>query len=172
MFWHELFLTFFYSGKAKKMSGTVGSLATIPLWIFGCFFMQKFALDTSLQIAIWIIFSVILTIYGSVVIPSYLKHFGYEEDHGSIVLDETIGQILALTLSYFYFAKYYFSDWNFVAIHIISAFILFRFFDIRKPWIIGIIDRKVKGGIGVILDDIVSGIVAGLIIVLAFIFLN
>ena len=48
---------------------------------------------------------------------------------------------------------------------VISAFVLFRFFDIVKPGIIGYIDRKTEGGIGIMLDDVVAGLFAGIIFI-------
>ena len=76
-------------------------------------------------------------------------------DPSQIVVDEVSGQLITLmfippeTMWY------------------IIGFILFRFLDIKKPWPIRWLDRNIKGGIGIMLDDIVAGIFAGMILLLS-----
>ena len=73
-------------------------------------------------------------------------------DHSSIVIDEVAGMLVTLffvsheTINYFF------------------AFLLFRLFDIWKPWPISWVDKNIKGGIGVLLDDLIAGLLAGVII--------
>lgn len=69
-------------------------------------------------------------------------------DHGSIVFDEIVGILVAVTSLPL--------DWRWL----LSGFLLFRFFDIVKPWPIGLLDRRVKGGLGIMLDDLAAGAVA------------
>jgi phosphatidylglycerophosphatase A len=83
-------------------------------------------------------------------------------DHQSIVLDEVLGQILALQLTFLLFREDYFSQNYVIAIHLLFCFISFRFFDITKPSIIGLADR-VKTGFGVMLDDLLCGIITAIL---------
>ena len=158
---NELFLTFFYCGKAKKAPGTVGSFASVILW----FLVTKFCLQENSiaeQNIFWGIFLIICTIYGALAIPFYAKKTG-EIDHGSIVLDEVVGQILALQLTFFFCREGYFAQENIITIHLVLCFVLFRFFDIKKPSIIGWVDKNLKNGFGVMLDDVLSGLAASLV---------
>lgn len=157
---HEFFLTFLYFGHAKKAPGTVGSLASLLFWlgISATFFNQNIALLH--QNIFWAIFLIIAFIYGCFASPIYARQFG-EIDHQSIVLDETVGQILALQISFNVIALNYFSDITLIVLHLLTNFVLFRFFDIKKPWLIGYCDRHFKNGFGVMFDDLLSGVVAG-----------
>ncbi|MBC8413167.1 MAG: phosphatidylglycerophosphatase A [Nitrospira sp.] len=72
------------------------------------------------------------------------------QDSGSIVIDELCGSLIAVL----FLPK--------TAGYVLAAFLLFRLFDIWKPWPIGRIDRSVHGGIGIMLDDVLAGIFANL----------
>jgi len=133
------FLTFFYSGLSPKAPGTMGSLLAL---VFGVIIVRFLSLET-LFLA-----SVLLTILGIKHINAYEANGG-EHDDKSIVIDEVVGMWLALVLSS--------TTW----LQIGLSFLFFRLFDIWKPSIIGRIDQNVKGGLGVIGDDIVAGLVAG-----------
>lgn len=163
---HELLLTFFYFGRAKKAPGTFGSLASLLFWIglSATFFNNHISLPT--QNIFWGIFLITAFVYGCIASPIYAKQFG-EIDHGSIVLDETVGQILALQISFNFIHHDYFAKANLITAHLILCFALFRFFDIKKPSIIGYYDRTLKNGFGVMFDDVLSGIVAAALVSLA-----
>ena len=77
------------------------------------------------------------------------------EDPGVIVCDELVGQWIALA-PLLWLAR----DWRWI----VAAFVLFRLFDIGKPWPVSWADRRVKGGLGVMLDDVVAGLYAALVI--------
>ena len=91
-----------------------------------------------------------------------------KKDPKEIVIDEFIGQSIPLTFYFFqgfisikeltFFKGYSFEGW------IIISFILFRFFDIVKPFPINIVDKKMKNGLGVMLDDIIAGIYSAITI--------
>jgi len=136
----RVFLTFFYSGLYPKAPGTMGSLLAL---VFGVIIVRFLSLET-LFLA-----SVLLTILGIKHINAYEANGG-EHDDKSIVIDEVVGMWLALVLSS--------TTW----LQIGLSFLFFRLFDIWKPSIIGRIDQNVKGGLGVIGDDIVAGLVAGI----------
>lgn len=165
---HEFFLTFFYFGRAKKAPGTFGSLASLLFWlgITATCFNHQIALFY--QNIFWTIFLLIAFIYGCFASPIYARQFG-EIDHQSIVLDETVGQILALHFTFNFINQNYFAKTSLIALHLFLCFALFRFFDIKKPSLIGYCDRKFKNGFGVMFDDLLSGIVAA---ICAFIFLK
>jgi len=74
------------------------------------------------------------------------------KDHSSIVIDEVAGMLLALSFIPHEVIPY------------VSAFILFRLFDIWKPWLISWVDQNIKGGLGILLDDLIAGLFAGGII--------
>ena len=133
-------VTFFYIGKIKYAPGTFSSLATLIIWIL--------LIPTDYFIRILIIF--FLIIIGFVFTRISLSNFK-ETDPQSIVIDEVVGMMIGLFLLPKNIPIY------------IMAFILFRFFDIIKP---SIIDRSqnFKFGIGIMADDIISGILTLLII--------
>ncbi len=158
----EFILTFFYSGKIKKAPGTFGSIAAILFFLAINFIFSKTEVNLFWQNIFWIFFLSISFVYGCIFSKSYAANFG-EIDHPSIVLDEVVGQIIALLIIS------YFTEINLISV--IFAFILFRFFDIKKPLFIGYCDRKIKNGFGVMFDDLISGIIAGFLTIFIFSFL-
>ncbi len=150
-----LIATWFYTGKFKFAPGTVGSLAAYPLYYFmvsGSFDIEE--AQFSLYITV-----IILFILGILAIDKFHKET-YLIDDKSIVIDEVIGQLLTIALSLQslkYLASNFFnikSELMLINFIFVVAFILFRFFDIRKPLFISIIDRRMKNALGVILDDV------------------
>lgn len=140
----RIFLTFFYVGYLRPAPGTWGSLAgaliaAILLRIYG-----EVAQNTL------VLLSVLLFFISISVINSYEKKTG-EHDSSFIVIDEVVGVWIAMAFGGGYF------------ISMALAFVFFRLFDIYKPSIIGRIDKEVKGGLGVMLDDVVAGVFAGIL---------
>lgn len=160
---HELILTFFYCGKAKIAPGTVGSLASVLVWFFAAKYFYSAEISFAKQNIFWIIFLILLFTYGCLASPIYAKKFD-QIDHGSIVLDEVVGQVFALQFSFIFLADY-FSQPKTIVAHLLLCFALFRFFDIRKPFFIGYCDRNFKNGFGVMFDDLLAGIAAAIITV-------
>ncbi|MFN7039146.1 MAG: phosphatidylglycerophosphatase A [Alphaproteobacteria bacterium] len=163
----ELFVTFFNIGKAKFAPGTWGSLAAYPfLFILGIVIILTSIFITSLQNP-YIILGILLTILtvlffvGSKFSQIYVEHNG-KEDPKEIVIDEVVGQglvilaAIAINLPYFKTYSYFECGINIWML----PFFLFRLFDIIKPWPISWIDANVKGGIGVMLDDLIAGIIS------------
>ncbi len=136
----KLFLTFFYSGLAPKAPGTFGSIAGLLVALP----ILKFAPVTTL-----LLLTILVTIIAVDAINKEERESGIH-DASSIVIDEVVGIWIALILS------------AGTPYQIILSLLLFRLFDIWKPSIIGKIDRDVKGGWGVMGDDIIAGIFAGL----------
>ncbi len=137
---NRLFITFFYSGLAPKAPGTVGSIAA---GIVGFIILQYFHTDTLFLLTI------LITLISVKEINRYEKISGTHDDK-SIVIDEVVGMWLAFVLS------------SGTVTQMLLSFIYFRIFDIWKPSFIGKIDRDVKGGWGVMGDDILAGILAGI----------
>ena len=77
-------------------------------------------------------------------------------DHPAIVWDEIVGMLITLFLL------------PATPVYLLLGFLLFRFFDIIKPWPIGWIDRRVDGGMGIMLDDVIAGLMALLIVQLLY----
>jgi phosphatidylglycerophosphatase A len=138
-----LFLSFFGVGYLPVAPGTWGTLATLPfLYTIGRFNPPFF---------LFIPFIVIVTIISSFVAESVQKNLELH-DPQFIVIDEVLGMTVAWLFIQFHNLS-----------HLILLFILFRFFDIIKFWPATYFDKKVHHGAGTILDDIVSGIYAGLV---------
>lgn len=163
---HQKFLTLFTCGDAKFAPGTVASIITVIIWDCSLYLLPEFASQINLM---WLIVAIIAFFYGVVAVPFYEQHLN-QKDPSSIVIDEFVGQMLALNISFIYIS--FFIEpalldarkiWFIEFINPLICLILFRFFDIVKPSIIGKIDREVKGGLGVMLDDLVSGILSGII---------
>lgn len=137
-----LFLAFgFGSGLAKKAPGTFGTVAAIPLY---CLFAQS-------PLWIYSVLTLLVTVLGVWICQVAADKLG-EHDFGGIVWDEIAGYLITLWLVPFSWAAVF---WGFV---------LFRVFDIAKPWPISWLDRHVQGGLGIMLDDVLAGVFAGLLL--------
>ncbi len=139
----KFFLTVFYSGLSKKAPGTVGSFVSLLL---GLLLLQF------LDVSTLFLLSLLITVIAVKQIDIYEKEVG-EHDSKEIVIDELAGMWLALSICGI-------TNDNMIIMSIL-AFAFFRLFDIWKPSIIGRIDKNVKGGWGVMGDDILAGLAAG-----------
>ena len=133
--------TFFFVGRISKAPGTWGTLAAIPLWYF--------LAQLSPLIYMSVVF--ILLFLGILVCQLYEKNKG-THDSKEIVIDEVVGFLITMTWLPL--------TWQ----SLVVGFILFRFFDIVKPPPIRQLDQKVKGGVGVMIDDVAAGIVSNVIL--------
>ncbi|MBR8462651.1 phosphatidylglycerophosphatase A [Campylobacter sp. faydin G-24] len=136
----KLFLTFFGIGLLPKAPGTWGSIAGA---IVAYLVLLAFS-NTTLFLA-----SILLFLVSISIINEYEKSVG-EHDSSHIVIDEVAGVWLAIAIS------------GGTITQILLSFVFFRVLDITKPSIIGRIDKDVKGGLGVMGDDMVAGFFAGL----------
>lgn len=127
----------FGSGATPRAPGTWGSLAAIPIW-YG-FSWLPWPVYWSLVL---IAFLVGIWLCGKT--ASDLK----VHDHGGIVWDEFVGMWIALGL---------FPDQIY---GVLMAFALFRLFDVVKPWPINWLDDRLPGGLGIMVDDVVAGLMA------------
>ncbi|GAA9907933.1 phosphatidylglycerophosphatase A [Helicobacter pylori] len=133
------FLTLFFSGYSKKAPGTIGSLVALLLGLP----VLIFSANTLFLAAVFI---------GLIAIAQIDKEEEETKRHDSsyIVIDELVGMWLAMAISGLSLAG------------VILSFIFFRIYDITKPSLIGKIDKEVKGGLGVVADDALAGVLAGL----------
>ncbi|MGL2749039.1 phosphatidylglycerophosphatase A family protein [Helicobacter pylori] len=133
------FLTLFFSGYSKKAPGTIGSLVALLLGLP----ILIFSANTLFLGAIFI---------GLIAITQIDKEEEETKRHDSsyIVIDELVGMWLAMAVSGLSLAG------------VVLSFIFFRIYDITKPSLIGKIDKEVKGGLGVVADDALAGVLAGL----------
>ena len=123
------------SGAFPKAPGTAGTLAAVPLYLL----MQP------LSAGLYLLLVVLLFLLGIWLCERTSRDLGVH-DHGGIVWDEWVGLLVTLWLAPV--------GW----IWLCAGFLLFRFFDIVKPWPIGWLDRRVEGGLGIMLDDLVAGL--------------
>ena len=152
------FLTFFMIGKIKYAPGTIASLATCILFLM---------LINIFNIIIIFFFTVTIFLYSFIAINNSFEEFN-SEDPQEIVLDEVVGQLLPLLALPIYETLYSVPT----IYYCISSFILFRLFDIWKPYPISYIDSNVKGALGIMLDDIIAGFYSIIILVLILFFLG
>jgi phosphatidylglycerophosphatase A len=149
------FITLGYSGLTPKAPGTAGSFVAL---ILGIFVLGYFEAET-LFLA-----TLLISIIAIREINKYELKSGIHDDK-RIVIDELAGMWFALSVAPAISINL--ADitefQNGFLIQAILSFILFRYFDIKKPSIIGRIDREVKGGIGVMGDDIIAGFAAGIV---------
>ena len=125
------------SGLAPKAPGTFGTLAAVPLyWLL-----------SHLDMGLYTVVLILATALGVWICGQASKQLNVH-DHPGIVWDEFVGYWItmwALPATW---------DW------ILAGFVAFRLFDVAKPWPIGYLDKKVDGGLGIMVDDIVAGMMA------------
>ena len=148
------FLTLGYSGLSPKAPGTMGTLVSLPLGMAILIYFDA----TTLFLA-----ALLISLIAIKVINTYEEKTGNHDDQ-RIVIDELAGMWFALSIAPA--AGVAMGDimnfQNGFLIQSLLSFILFRYFDITKPSIIGRIDRETKGGLGVMGDDIIAGFAAGI----------
>lgn len=134
------------SGCAPRAPGTAGTVLATLLWVPAALYLQL-----ELQWAL-VLASALL---GIPLCAAAARRLGVH-DHSGIVWDELAGIWLALAL----LMPQSWVGWS-------AAFVLFRLLDIAKPWPISWLDRRIGGGAGIMLDDLIAGAVAGGALVLA-----
>jgi len=129
------------AGLTPKLPGTVGTLVGVILYL----------LLPALPLLHYILLLVVLFVSGIWICGVTARDLGVH-DHPAIVYDEIVGYLVAMILAP--------PGWWWT----VSGFLLFRLFDIWKPWPIRWLDRRVTGGFGVMLDDLFAGLFALLIL--------
>lgn len=131
----------FGSGLSPKAPGTMGTIAAIPLWW----------LLAQLPLTSYLIVVFIAAVIGISICGRAADQMGVH-DHGGIVWDEFVGFWIAMAALPI--------TWQ----SVILGFLLFRLFDIFKPWPISWLDKKVSGGFGIMIDDVIAGMAAAVVI--------
>jgi len=129
----------FGSGLAPKAPGTFGTLAALPLyWLM-----------MDLSVAVYVLITLVVTIGGFWICDRAANDMKVH-DHGAIVWDEVAGMLITMIAAPISMTS------------LVVGFALFRFFDIFKPWPIKLLDRHVKGGFGIMIDDVLAGVFAAI----------
>jgi phosphatidylglycerophosphatase A len=131
----------FGAGLSPKAPGTVGTLVAVPIVML----MMHFGWIAHL------VFTVVAFLAGIYICGESARRLG-EHDHGGIVWDEITGYSVTMLAAP--------ANWYWL----VGGFVLFRFFDIVKPWPIREADHSLSGGLGIMLDDIIAGFFAGAIL--------
>ena len=137
----------FGSGLAPVAQGTFGSLAALLPWLL----LRQYSLPLNVVV---IVIGFAVGVWACDIAGRALG----VDDHRSLVWDEFIGQWIALLPALV-------APWWAIAL----GFALFRLFDVWKPWPIRYVDRHLKGGLGVMTDDVIAGIFAAVVLKLVLI---
>ena len=134
-------------GKIKFIPGTLGSLATI-------FILYYLFHTLGISPNIILIFLIIIFVYSFYAVSNYIKN-NKDKDPGEIIIDEFLGQSIPI---YLYEISHGTTKGGSEAIiYYALFFILFRYFDIMKPFPVSFFDKNFKNSFGVIMDDICAG---------------
>lgn len=139
-----IFLSFFGAGLSKYAPGTMGTLAALP---FGFLILHYFGATTLFLAAL------LLTVISIKEINKYEEEGG-EHDDSRIVVDEVAGTFIAVSMT---------ASMQNIWLQAFLVFVFFRILDIKKPSFIGMAERKLTGGNGVMWDDILAGFFAGVL---------
>ncbi len=128
------------SGLAPKAPGTFGTIAAIPLFLL----MPQ-------SLPVYLVIVLLLFVFGVWLCDTCANNLGVH-DHPAIVFDEWVGYLItmiAVPRSFWFIAL---------------GFVLFRLFDVLKPWPIGMADKRVNGGLGIMVDDVIAGVFAAIVL--------
>ncbi|MEX0729718.1 MAG: phosphatidylglycerophosphatase A [Aquisalimonadaceae bacterium] len=131
----------FGSGLFPRAPGTCGTLAAIPLYL----------LCSGLPVWLYLAVTLLVSVTGVWICDRAARDFGVH-DHPAIVWDEIAGYLVTMIAAP--------AGWPWV----IAGFVLFRFFDVLKPWPISVLDRRVGGGFGIMVDDLLAGVFAAVVL--------
>lgn len=171
----SIIATGFGVGKIPFAPGTFGSLLAFPIYILLTYLISK-GRDGVGSIASFELINYLLVITFALFLMGIWASEEYclkynKQDPKEIVIDEVVGQLLAISLcilllpmiggeAILKFKEHGIDELHLALYNLIANFFLFRCFDISKPWPIDILDKKVKGGLGVMIDDVVAAIFA------------
>jgi phosphatidylglycerophosphatase A len=141
----QLLATGFGAGLSPKMPGTVGTLVAIPIWYLLYMTGPYIYMVTTFLLVILAIF-----------ISDAYERGQDTHDRPEIVIDEIVGFLIAMT-------------WlPFSLTYLVLGFVLFRVLDIWKPYPVRYLNDKVRGGFGVVIDDVAAGLIANIILQFGF----
>ena len=158
---NAIFVTMFGIGKIKIVPGTIGSLATVII-LYVLFHTLNISSNLILLGLIVIFF------YSFLAVASHIENIK-NKDPGEIIIDEFIGQSIPIYL--YEISHGTEKSSNEAIIFYFICFVLFRFFDIKKPFPVSFFDKNYKNSFGVIMDDVCAGFYVVLFII-CFMFLS
>ncbi len=141
----------FGSGLVPVAPGTFGTLAAVPIYLL--------VLSLNLPLIGYLLLILAGSLLGIRICGRTARQLGVH-DHPAIVWDEVMGYLLTMTAAP--------PGWAWV----VAGFVAFRVLDILKPWPIGLIDRRLQGGTGIIMDDLLAGLGACLVIQFVALLIN
>lgn len=141
----------FGSGLLPRAPGTAGTIVGVIVYL----------LLTPVAAWLYAVITVVLFAVGILISGHTARRLGVE-DPGAVNWDEVVGYLVTMLLIPHH--------WNTPEawLWILVGFVLFRFFDILKPWPIRWLDRNVKGGFGIMLDDVAAGLVSAILLYIAY----
>ena len=139
---YRIIATFFCVGYAPKAPGTVGTVAALPLY----------GILRRLSLPRYLLATAILALLGVFVSGKMEKDWG--NDPAQVVIDEVVGLLITLVSRP--------KGWKEITLGVL----LFRVFDIIKPFPVGYVDRNVPGGTGIMADDILAGGISAILLFL------
>ena len=145
---NSLFVTMFGLGKIKIIPGTLGSLATVII-----LYILFHILNISSNLIL--LFLVIIFIYSFSAVANHIES-NEDKDPKEIIIDEFIGQSIPIYL--YEISHGTEKSPNEAIIFYAICFLLFRFFDIKKPFPVNFFDKNFKNSFGVIMDDVCAGL--------------
>ena len=151
-----LFVTLFGIGKLKKIPGSYASLAT-TIFLFFLFHILNFSPNIVLIVIIIVFF---ISLYS---VNTFIKELD-NKDPKEVVIDEFIGQSIPICL--YEIAHIGTKETSQVLTFYFIMFILFRIFDITKPYPVSYYDKNFKNSFGVIMDDVCAGLYVVAVLVL------
>ena len=143
-----LFVTCFGIGTFRFAPGTIASLVT-TIFLYSLFHI------INLSNVVILMFLLSVLIFSFYAVSEYIK-FSENKDPKEVVVDEFIGQSIPIYL--YEIAHGSAKDTNEAVLFYLYIFILFRYFDIKKPFPVSFFDKKFKNSFGVIMDDVVAGL--------------
>ncbi len=143
-FWY-LIATFGGIGRLPKMPGTWASIAALPL----VFWLMKFGPLVYMT-------SVFIVLLLGIFACNWVEKTRETHDQGDLVIDEVVGILITMTWLPITWQSF------------VLGLLLFRLLDIWKPFPVSFLDRRIKGGLGVMLDDVAAGMIANLILQVVF----
>lgn len=142
-FWAWTVATFFGAGLGKPGPGTWGSVAALLLWMVAAMGLHL----PAYTLEFWLLVGIAIALAVGIPAASIVENEAGKEDPGFVVIDEVVGQWIALLGSA--------ANWR----HALIALVLFRLFDITKPFPVRQLE-KLPGGWGIVFDDVAAGLYA------------
>lgn len=171
----KMVATFFYIGCIPYAPGTFGSICAFPLYILLTYLISMAkggvgSISSSELINNILVINVALFFVGFWAAEEYSTEIK-KDDPKEVVIDEVVGQLLAISLvvlllpyiggeAIMKFKQHGIDEYKLAMLNFLGIFLLFRLFDITKPWPIDYLEKRYKGGFGVMIDDILAAIFA------------